>query len=519
MVGAGRARAQRAGRRARPHRAQPGPAHGVGRAARVHQATCSGSSTSYSLVLAAALLPAGLLGDRFGRKKMLITGAVVVFGLASLACAYSPSAGELIAARAVLGLGAAVILPLSLAVLPVLFTPAERPRAIAVVMRRDVPRLPGRPDAGRLAAGQLLVGLGVPDQRAGRGARAGRGRGLLMPESHGGAGQRIDVAGIVALEPGPDRADLRLHQGGRTAGPTRPRWPPWSAGVAGCWPPSWPGSAAGGTARGRAAAGRAELFRSAGFTWGTILATLVSFALFGILFAMPQYFQDVRGLDSLGAGLRLLPMIGGMASAWSLGQRLQTPRKRQDGQPRRPGQPQDPGGRRVRGDGRGAGRSGPPPASAAAPRSPRPGSPSPGSASAWPCRPRMNAALGALSPSAQRLGLGADHRDAPGRGHDRGRRAGHVLAIGLPQPACTWPGCPPRRRSACANRRLRRRRGGARSLGSAAAAATRWRSRSCTAWTSCSGCARASRWPRPCWRWPSCPRRTPRPQAAPATPG
>ncbi|HEX9064243.1 MAG TPA: MFS transporter, partial [Streptosporangiaceae bacterium] len=87
---------------------------------------------AYSLVLAAALLPAGLLGDRIGRKRLL-TGALAVFGLASLACAYSTSAGELIASRAVLGLAAAVILPMSLAVLPVLFSPEERPRAIAAV--------------------------------------------------------------------------------------------------------------------------------------------------------------------------------------------------------------------------------------------------------------------------------------------------------------------------------------------------------------------------------------------------
>src|ERR1700756_5042004 len=77
---------------------------------------------AYSLVLAAALLPAGLLGDRYGRQGIL-TGALVLFGIASLACAYSASAGELIAARALLGLAAAAILPLSLAVLPVMFTP------------------------------------------------------------------------------------------------------------------------------------------------------------------------------------------------------------------------------------------------------------------------------------------------------------------------------------------------------------------------------------------------------------
>jgi predicted MFS family arabinose efflux permease len=54
------------------------------------------------------------------------------------------------------------------------------------------------------------------------------------------------------------------------------------------------------------------LFRSASFTWGTILATLMNFALFGPLFAMPQYFQAVKGTDALGTGLRLLPLIGGL---------------------------------------------------------------------------------------------------------------------------------------------------------------------------------------------------------------
>jgi len=70
------------------------------------------------------------------------------------------------------------------------------------------------------------------------------------------------------------------------------------------------------------------LFRSSRFTWGTVLSTLVSFALFGLVFAMPQYFLDVRGLNSLGSGLRMLPMIGGLAVGLFLGQRLQAPRKR-----------------------------------------------------------------------------------------------------------------------------------------------------------------------------------------------
>jgi hypothetical protein len=74
-----------------------------------------------------------------------------------------------------------------------------------------------------------------------------------------------------------------------------------------------------------------RLFRSAGFTWGTILSTLVSFALFGIFFAMPLYFQEVRGVNAMGSGLRLLPMIGGMIIGMIGGTRLATPRKTADG--------------------------------------------------------------------------------------------------------------------------------------------------------------------------------------------
>jgi predicted MFS family arabinose efflux permease len=54
------------------------------------------------------------------------------------------------------------------------------------------------------------------------------------------------------------------------------------------------------------------LFANRSFTWGSILATAVSFGLFGLLFAVPQFFQAVGGANSLGTGVRLLPLIGGM---------------------------------------------------------------------------------------------------------------------------------------------------------------------------------------------------------------
>src|SRR5260370_7496426 len=70
-------------------------------------------SDAYSLVLAAAMLPAGLLGDRLGRKKVLL-GALVLFGASLAACAYAANTGELITPRPVLAIAPPPIFPLSL---------------------------------------------------------------------------------------------------------------------------------------------------------------------------------------------------------------------------------------------------------------------------------------------------------------------------------------------------------------------------------------------------------------------
>jgi EmrB/QacA subfamily drug resistance transporter len=276
---------------------------------------------SYSLVLAAALLPAGLLGDRFGRKKMLIVG-LVVFAVASLACAYSQSSGELVAARAVLGLGAAVILPLSIAVIPVLFTPEERPKAIAVVMGAVFIGYP----VGPLLGGWLLDNfwwgsvflINVPVI-----ALALIAVTLLMPESRSERRPRLDLAGVVISSLGLTSLTYGVIQAGQDGWGDATALATMAGGVV---------ILAAFVAWERRVSRRPggqplvqlTLFQSAGFTWGTILSTLVSFALFGILFAMPLYFRDVRGLDSFGAGLRLLPMIGGMVVGMVAGTRLQS---------------------------------------------------------------------------------------------------------------------------------------------------------------------------------------------------
>src|SRR5690349_652970 len=87
---------------------------------------------AYVLVFAGLLLPMGAFGDRYGRKRLLLIG-LALFGSASILAVFAGDAGQLIAARAVMGIGAAILTPVTIAILPVLFEPEERGKAIAVL--------------------------------------------------------------------------------------------------------------------------------------------------------------------------------------------------------------------------------------------------------------------------------------------------------------------------------------------------------------------------------------------------
>jgi MFS transporter, DHA2 family, multidrug resistance protein len=286
-------------------------------------------SDAYSLVLAAAMLPAGLLGDRLGRKKVLLV-ALVLFGASSAACAYAGGTGELIAARAVLGIGAAAIFPLSLAVIPVLFKPEERQKAIAVMASATFISFPIGPIVGGYLLDHFWWGsvflINVPVVVLALIAVT-----VLLPESRSEHKPTVDVLGVILSSAGLTGLTYGFIKAGQDGWTDAAALGTIAAGVvvlAGLvvWE-RWL------TAR----AGRIRplielrLFRSAQFTWGTTLATLVSFAMFGIFFAMPQYFQEVRGADAMGSGLRLLPMIGGMVLGMISSTRLASARKAADG--------------------------------------------------------------------------------------------------------------------------------------------------------------------------------------------
>lgn len=264
---------------------------------------------AYNLALAAVLLPAGLLGDRFGRKKLLLI-ALVLFGAASAGCAYAPTASALIVARAVLGLGAACLLPMTLSVLPVLFSEQERPKAVAVWVTMNAISFPIGPIVGGWLLNNFWWGavflLNVPVTILGLIAVA-----ALVPESRNPRRARLDVVGALASSAGLVGLTYGFIDAGAKGWGDTGTLAALSAGVLLLAAfVVWQHRVSRGTS-GEPLVDLA-LFRSASFTWGTILATIVSFALFGVLFAVPQYFEAVRGADALGTGLRLLPIIAGL---------------------------------------------------------------------------------------------------------------------------------------------------------------------------------------------------------------
>jgi MFS transporter, DHA2 family, multidrug resistance protein len=268
----------------------------------------------YTLVFAAALVPGGMLGDRYGRKKVLLI-ALLVFGAASIACASASSATAFIAARGLLGLGGALMLPMVMGLVPVLFGEQERARAIGAITAAVMLGYP----IGPLLGGWMLTRfdwswvflINVPVV-----ALAVVAVTVLLPESRSSVRQRIDMVGVAISSAGLALLTYGVIQTGDRG---------WSDGAA-------VAEMAVGTLllsafvlwERRVANPLVDLglFRARAFAWGATLSSLVSFAMFGLLFAGPLYFQVVRGTDAQGSGIRLLPLIGGLLVGGTIADRL-----------------------------------------------------------------------------------------------------------------------------------------------------------------------------------------------------
>ena len=127
---------------------------------------------AYALVLAGLLLGTGTLGDRIGHRRMFVIG-LVLFGSASLAAALAPGAWFLVAARAFLGLGAAVMMPATLALIRLTFDDEiERNTAIGIWASIAVVGAAAGPTVGGFLLEHFWWGLGLFNQRAHRARRA-----------------------------------------------------------------------------------------------------------------------------------------------------------------------------------------------------------------------------------------------------------------------------------------------------------------------------------------------------------
>jgi EmrB/QacA subfamily drug resistance transporter len=266
-------------------------------------------SSGYFLVLAAAMLPAGLLGDRFGHKRVLLI-SLALFGVGSVACAYSTSVGEFMAARVLLGLGGAGIIVMSISALTVLFSKEERPKAVGIWAAANFVAFP----IGPILGGWLLTHywwgwvflINVPVALIGLAAIA-----VLVPASRASEPRGMDPVGVVASAAGLVAVTYGLIKAGQDG---------WSdlgallvilAGVALLIGFFWWERRLTQRPGGQPLLDL-SLFSSRSFTWGVILAAVPILAMLGILFTMPQYFQGVLGTDAMGSGLRLLPLVGGL---------------------------------------------------------------------------------------------------------------------------------------------------------------------------------------------------------------
>jgi EmrB/QacA subfamily drug resistance transporter len=254
--------------------------------------------TAYGLAFACLLLAGAALGDRFGRRRMFLCG-LLVFAVASAACALAPGVGWLIAARAVQGVGAALVLPLAVALLTAAVAAEHRGRALGVFEGvTGLAAIVGPPLGGALAQSvgwEWIFWINVPIAAA-MVALVRR----WIPESHGSGGA-IDICGML-LATGAGFGLIWALARGNESGWTSP-------GVL-------PGLIIG-TALAVAFVGWERrcsepmlpmaLFRSRAFSAGTAASFLGFAALYGSVYFLAQFLQTGLGYSPIEAGVRLVP--------------------------------------------------------------------------------------------------------------------------------------------------------------------------------------------------------------------
>jgi EmrB/QacA subfamily drug resistance transporter len=255
---------------------------------------------AYAIVFAALLLPAGAIGDRFGRKPLLAVG-LALFGVASLAALFVHSPGTLIALRAVLGVAAALIMPVTLSVITTIFPPEERGKAVGTWVGVAA----GGAVIGLLTSGILLHFFSWSSIFALNvvlAAVALAGTLLIVPATRESRPPRLDPIGTLLSVVG-----LAAIVFGTIEGPDRG----WSS-------PLTLAALLGGFAgvglfvvwelKRQQPMLDPRNFLRRGFGAGSLSISVQFFAFFGFLFLALPYLQLVLGYSPLQAAGALLPM-------------------------------------------------------------------------------------------------------------------------------------------------------------------------------------------------------------------
>ncbi|HLK00006.1 MAG TPA: MFS transporter, partial [Streptosporangiaceae bacterium] len=170
---------------------------------------------SYTLVFAGLLFTFGVIGDRIGRKRMLLIG-LLLFGIASVLSAYAQNPTELIWARAAMGLGGAAVMPQTLSIISQVFEPAERPRAIGLWAMAVGIGVALGPVLGGLLLSHFWWGsvflINVPVVGLGIVAAT-----ILVPESRSTNAGRIDYVGVLLSIVGLVTLTYGIVEGGNEA--------------------------------------------------------------------------------------------------------------------------------------------------------------------------------------------------------------------------------------------------------------------------------------------------------------
>ena len=263
---------------------------------------------AYILVFAGLLLTLGALGDRFGRAKALQAG-LAIFALASLWAAFAPSAGQLIAARGVMGIGGAFIMPATLSIIIHVFPEDERGRAISIWAGVAGLGIGLGPLTGGLLLEHFWWGsvflINIPIA-----VLAMIGGLLIIPESRDPDATALDIPGGI-LSMGAVVALVYAIIEAPSKGWLDPL-------VLGAFALAVVLGAGFAIRELRVEAPMLDFgfFRNLRFSFGAAAIGFAFFALFGVIFMLTQYLQFVHGYTPLGAGIRLIPVaLGIMAGA------------------------------------------------------------------------------------------------------------------------------------------------------------------------------------------------------------